>query len=228
MKRNRGFTLIELLVVVAIIAILAAMLLPALSQARERARQAVCMNNLKQIGIAIHMYTIDYEDWMPPNNDSATYQSVWSWKLLPYLRNKGFKEWAFYFLCPSDQDPYQHEWVGTNKTKISYGYNGCMGDYVQQLWYKSTYGSNYPAYTPKKMAVVTRRSPGCPLITEVKRDKLSVYLKWDLANYAPAPLMKFPHVNGGSGNVLFVDGSVRSVSREEVTGWPSSMYRVVH
>ncbi|HOM26733.1 MAG TPA: type II secretion system protein [bacterium] len=64
--KKRGFTLIELLVVVAIIAILAAMLLPALSKARERARQAVCMSNLKQIWHALWMYTEDHDGWFLP------------------------------------------------------------------------------------------------------------------------------------------------------------------
>ena len=67
-----AFTLIELLVVIAIIAILAAMLLPALSAARERARNADCVNRLKSIGTAIHMYANDNADYIPCEKTSCT------------------------------------------------------------------------------------------------------------------------------------------------------------
>jgi len=124
--RSSGFTLIELLVVIAIIAILAAILFPVFARARENARRASCMSNLKQIGLGMMMYVQDYDGkyfLRTYSSDGAgkitgTIYSYWSprpkvgggyypWVLEPYVKSTQL------FVCPSNSTAYQ-----------SYAYNG--------------------------------------------------------------------------------------------------------
>jgi prepilin-type N-terminal cleavage/methylation domain-containing protein len=99
-RRKSGFTLIELLVVIAIIAILAAILFPVFAQAREKARQASCLSNLKQSGIAGMMYVQDYDETYPLSlyiNMGNNPPCVFSFynALSPYQKNSQV------MLCPS-------------------------------------------------------------------------------------------------------------------------------
>jgi prepilin-type N-terminal cleavage/methylation domain-containing protein/prepilin-type processing-associated H-X9-DG protein len=115
--RRAGFTLIELLVVIAIIAILAAILFPVFAKAREKARQASCLSNVRQMATAWLSYAQDYDECLPPQYWNGRY---WAAIITPYVKN------TMIFLCPSDR---------TYNTTSSIGYYGA-----------NTYGLQYNPY----------------------------------------------------------------------------------
>ncbi len=102
-----GFTLIELLVVIAIISILASMLMPVFARARAKGRQTACLSNVKQLCLAIKMYTQDYDEMLPYGHIGDLY---WHDAIYAYTHNKQI------YRCPDRKDRY-----------IGYGYNWLVG-----------------------------------------------------------------------------------------------------
>lgn len=211
--KKQFFTLIELLVVIAIIAILAGMLLPALNAARERSRMGVCKANLKQIGVAQHMYADDNNDYLTiysqkPNGwgDSKGSPEFWpSWlEHLGYVPGVNWRQTsrdpdaiANVFRCPSE----------TRRTKVDKYSNG-----TQVIWVGTHYGLNQYVSGTVKSPVYARRT-GQYTKPSVVFLVMDAALSNGVTAFPPAwPLGTMASLNPRHGgkvyNAVFIDGHV--------------------
>ncbi|MBI4027868.1 MAG: DUF1559 domain-containing protein [Verrucomicrobia bacterium] len=216
-----AFTLIELLVVIAIISILAALLMPALSSAREAAKQIVCMNQMKQIGTAILIYVGDYNGTFPPGVESAAgpVPGANDFSSVMFGTTPPFNIYVPISLldCPSDKTrvgaegwpmvDYYPYW-GTYVKNISYGYNVKIGG----QWLNTTTSG---AMRPKTLAEL--QSPAEDILiaeTDRRPDGWSggtrayawYALPWVSDDRSPYVITNPHHKNGN--NFYFVDGHV--------------------
>jgi len=176
---RKGFTLIELLVVIAIIAILAAILFPVFARAREKARQTACLNNVKELTLAVLMYVQDYDERFPQSSMPA---SVTPWFTLcgPYIKNQQI------LVCPSESDTTAYySWAGTRYT------------------YAVNYRFFYYSYAIRSLGDF-RRPAEQMLLCHDGGPNSNYHYTW--ADYYGQPCCKLH--NGGS-NLGFIDGHAK-------------------
>jgi prepilin-type processing-associated H-X9-DG protein/prepilin-type N-terminal cleavage/methylation domain-containing protein len=226
MRRPAAFTLIELLVVISIIAVLIGILLPALSMARIRAQQTVSASNMRSIGLALHMYQDEFDDWFPRTTHSLDFSQMnraWIFALAPYLTdarpvdnpvNPGETLWSIgpVRICP--RDPKGAERLAGHGTSY------IMDEHVT-VEFRDADGFIVPSESFNRRMMIPR--PSQTITTYVGADHLSVNVTADhthsrgwfnwfnvVADIAPARYGRgstFPHTNGSS-NYLYADGHV--------------------
>jgi len=158
-KRLVNFTLIELLVVIAIISILMTILLPALKRAKESGKKVVCANNLKQLGLSLASYTLDYDGWYPPWTEDSGGYTCWDSQLAPGLNlvvsSAGRLIRPTVFWCPSTvaNDNVNHS--------RSYAANNVLGSHDH--WYPGMTKNN-----PGLITASTKSMSNVPLLYDIK------------------------------------------------------------
>jgi len=191
------FTLIELIMVVGIIAILMSLLLPALHKAKEKSRQMVCLNNYKNLNLAIVNYTQDYNDWMPycwdgpASEGAAGYpQPYWPAKLYPYITNTD--NYRGVFVCPSTEH--------VNYTYVDHGRPYCT-NYAYYNLGNNRWGEEF--YRPRKISRC--QSPSQVAIMIDGKWFFSYADVWSVAG--TGSLIAYTDLRHENGvNSLFVDG----------------------
>jgi prepilin-type N-terminal cleavage/methylation domain-containing protein/prepilin-type processing-associated H-X9-DG protein len=224
--KTQAFTLIELLVVIAIIGILAAMLLPALNKAREKGRMAVCVSNLRQISIAIHLYTDEDDGYMPTASGGAG-GATWPKLLGRYMPKKSDSATAppnRVFVCPTAKYPGQ-----ANNADLNLTYS-CTAAMLGINPTSTSTPKSLTATQPRLEAGVTTNPSETPLVIEGKQDpgnpggaNCQSNLPWKsssgtaakddllLGSTAACAWLDFRHLQD-SMNILYADGSVRNVT----------------